>query len=94
MGPEVELLRLEKILSTEAGSSPDLNASKNHLRRPDSRKTNMKYSQACILKKQADVTIERLTLTVVGRGATDAARTRLEVAHVSGVQQWTELVLI
>jgi len=48
-------------------------------------KENMKYSQACILKKQVDVTIEKLTRTVVGPGETDAVRMRLEVAHVSGI---------
>ena len=30
----------------------------------------------------------------MGPGVTDAVRMRLEVAHVSGVYKWTELVLI
>jgi len=43
----------------------------------------MKYSQACLLKKQVDAAIEKLTRTVTGPGATDAAWMRLEVAYVS-----------
>src|SRR5882724_9419738 len=43
----------------------------------------MKYSQACLLKKQVDMAIEKLTRTVTGPGETDAAQTRLEVAYVS-----------
>ena len=43
----------------------------------------MKYSQACLLKKQVEVAIEKLTRTVTGLGATDVARMRLEVAYVS-----------
>ena len=47
-------------------------------------KENMKYSQACILK-EVYIAIEKLIRTVVGLGVTAAARTRLEVAHVSGI---------
>jgi len=43
----------------------------------------MKYSQACLLKKQVDASIEKLTTTVAGLGVTDVARMRLEVVHVS-----------
>ena len=50
----------------------------------------MKYSQACLLKKQLDMAIEKLTRTVAGPGATDAARTRLEVAHVSPKEPLTK----
>ena len=45
----------------------------------------MKYSQACLLKKQVDVSIKKLTKTVVGLGGTDVARTRLVVTHVSAI---------
>jgi len=48
----------------------------------------MKYSQSCILKKQMDVAIERLSRTIAGPGATDAARIRLAVAHVSDIPDW------
>jgi len=37
----------------------------------------------CLLKKQVEAAIEKLTRTVTGPGATDAARKRLEVAYVS-----------
>ena len=43
----------------------------------------MKYSQACLLKKQVDTAIEKLTRTITGPGATNAAWTRLEVTYVS-----------
>ena len=43
----------------------------------------MKYSQACLLKKQMDAAIEKLTRTVTGPGATDVAQKILEVAYVS-----------
>jgi len=50
----------------------------------------MKYLQACLLKKQVDVSIKNLTKTVVGPGATNAGRIRLAVAHVSvvPVRRW------
>src|SRR5882672_4442577 len=47
----------------------------------------MKYRQACNLKNWLDNTIEKLTWNVAGPGATDAARTRLSVVHVSLVCQ-------
>jgi len=43
----------------------------------------MKYSQACLLKKQVDAAIEKLNRTITGPGATNVAWTRLEVAYVS-----------
>ena len=43
----------------------------------------MKYSQACLLKKQVDMAIKKLTRTVTGPGATDVAWMRLEVTYVS-----------
>jgi len=43
----------------------------------------MKYFQACLLKKQVDMAIQKLTRTVTGPGATDAAWMRLEVTYVS-----------
>ena len=43
----------------------------------------MKYSQACLLKKQVDVAIKKLTRTVMGPGATNVALSRLMVAYVS-----------
>src|SRR5882724_4941141 len=52
----------------------------------------MKYSQACLLKKQVDQSIEKLTKAVVGLGVTDAARTRLEV--VSGIENQSGFILI
>jgi len=50
----------------------------------------MKYSQACLLKKQLDVAIEKLTRTGAGLGETDAVQMRLEVAHVSPKEPPTE----
>ena len=41
---------------------------------------------SCILKKQVEGLIEKLTRMVVGPGVTEAARIRLAVAHVSVVQ--------
>ena len=46
----------------------------------------MKYSQACHLKKQVGAAIEKLTKTIVGPGAIDAACMRLAIAHVSGIR--------
>jgi len=43
----------------------------------------MKYSQACLLKKQVNASIQKLTATVAGPGVTNVARMRLEVAHMS-----------
>ena len=43
----------------------------------------MKYSQACILKKQVDGSIDKLTKGLMGANPTDAARVSLVVAHVS-----------
>ena len=43
----------------------------------------MKYSQACILKKQVDGSIDKLMKGLLGVNPTDAARVRLVVAHVS-----------
>ena len=43
----------------------------------------MKYSQACILKKQVDRSIDKLTKGLMGANPTDTARVRLVVAHVS-----------
>ena len=43
----------------------------------------MKYSQACILKKQVDGSIDKLTKGLMGVNLTDAARVRLAVVHVS-----------
>ena len=43
----------------------------------------MKYSQACILKKQVDGSIDKLMKGLMGVNPTDAARVRLAVAHVS-----------
>ena len=43
----------------------------------------IKYSQACLLKKQVNASIQKLTATVAGLGATNVARTRLEVVHMS-----------
>jgi len=54
----------------------------------------VKYSEACLLEKQVDDSIEKLTNTVVGPEVTNAVRTRLEVAHVSGIENWTSLILI
>src|SRR5882724_8482336 len=51
----------------------------------------MKYLQACLLKKQVDPAIEKLTRTITGPGATDAAQTRLEVTYVSCKQHLTKL---
>src|SRR5882724_5033328 len=42
----------------------------------------MKYSQACLLKKQVDTAIKKLTRTITGPGATNVAWMRLEVAYV------------
>ena len=54
----------------------------------------MKYSQACLLKKHVDVSIEKLTNNVAGPGANHVVRTRVEVSHVSGIEKWTSLILI
>jgi len=43
----------------------------------------MKYSQASLLKKQVDMSIQKFTTTVVGPGVTNAARKRLAVAYMS-----------
>ena len=43
----------------------------------------MKYFQACILKKQVDGSIDKLTKTLTGLNPTDAVRVRLAVVHVS-----------
>ena len=43
----------------------------------------MKYSQACLLKKQVDSSIKKLTRNLMGANLTDAVRMRLAVAHVS-----------
>ena len=43
----------------------------------------MKYSQACILKKQVDGSIEKLTKSLMGANPTNVVRVRLVVAHVS-----------
>src|SRR5882724_11673456 len=57
---------------------------KNLLNHPKQNKTDtMKYSQACLLKKQVDAAIKKLTRTITGPGATDAAQMRLEAAYVS-----------
>jgi len=45
----------------------------------------MKYSQACLLKKQMDISINKLAMTVMGLGVTDEARKRLVVTHVSTI---------
>jgi len=43
----------------------------------------MKYSQACILKKQVDSSIDKLMKNLMGLNLTNAVRVRLAVAHVS-----------
>ena len=43
----------------------------------------MKYSQACILKKPVDSSIDKLTKSLMGANLTDVVRVRLAVAHVS-----------
>ena len=43
----------------------------------------MKYSQACILKKQVDSSIDKLMKSLMGANPTDAVRVRLVVVHVS-----------
>jgi len=43
----------------------------------------MKYSQACLLKKQVDGSINKLTKNLMGVNLTHTARMRLVVAHVS-----------
>ena len=43
----------------------------------------MKYSQACILKKQVDGSIDKLMKGLMGVNLTDVVRVRLVVAHVS-----------
>ena len=54
----------------------------------------MKYSQACLPKKQVDMSIQKLTTTVAGPGATYVVRTRLEVAYVSHNVTQMSLMLI
>ena len=54
----------------------------------------MKYSQASLLKKQLDVSIQKLTATVAGLGVTDAVRMRLEVAYMSHNVIRMSLILI
>jgi len=51
--------------------------------------TQMKYLQACYLKKQLDMLIGKLSRTMMGSGVTKAARKRLVVAHVSAIQQYS-----
>jgi len=43
----------------------------------------MKYSQACILKKQVDGSLDKLTKSLMGANLTDIARVILAVVHVS-----------
>jgi len=46
----------------------------------------MKYLQACLLKKQVDSLIKKLTRNLMGENLTDAARMRLAVVHVSAFE--------
>jgi len=39
-------------------------------------------------RRQMDVAIERLSRTIAGPGATDAARIRLAVTYVSDIPDW------
>src|SRR5882724_11625880 len=91
---QIRFAESKKKLSTYAGSSTNLKA--NLLRRTSevTQPDKMKYSQACLLKKQVEASIEKLMATVVGQGATDAVRTRLEVAHVSHIVNWKSHMLI
>ena len=62
-----------------------LTEDKAHLLSPKLSKPTqkMKYSQACLLKKQVDATIKKLTKTIMGPGVTEATRIRLAIVHVS-----------
>jgi len=56
----------------------------------------MKYSQACLLKKQMDISINKLAMTVMGLGVTDEARKRLVVTHVSTIHftRWITRLIV
>src|SRR5882724_7726057 len=78
---EVELWSPKKNLSTSA--EPSTNGDPIHMSRTKLEPCKMKYSQACVLKKQVDGSIEKLTKSLMGANPTNVARVRLAVAHVS-----------
>ena len=71
----------EKILSTDTEPSTDRDPI--HMIQTELEPCKMKYSQACVLKKQVDGSIEKLTKSLMGANLTDVARVSLAVAHVS-----------
>src|SRR5882724_12050632 len=78
---EAELRSLKKNLSTDAEPSAD--GDPIHMSRSKLDPCKMKYSQACVLKKQVDSSIDKLTKSLMGVNLTDMARVRLAVVHVS-----------
>ena len=79
-GAKAELLSLKKKSSTDPEPSTNLKG-----KIPQAKPIEViwlrprKYCQTSLLKKQVDVSIQKLTTTVIGPGATDVARMRLEL---------------